>query len=147
MSSFSDTNIVDIEEILTPRELLREIPVAPRQEAIVGTYRKTIEDILDGRDMRLLAVVGPCSVHDIVGATEFASRLAALSHELCESLFIVMRVYFEKPREICGIRIAKRFPITTLRCRQRILRYFCNRFAHQKPLTSVQAQQIFVRLR
>lgn len=102
MSSFSDANIIDIEEILTPRELHREIPIAPRQEAIVGTYRKTIEDILDGRDLRLLVVVGPCSVHDIVGATEFASRLSALSHELCESLFIVMRVYFEKPRGNTG---------------------------------------------
>ncbi len=102
MSSFFDANIVDVEEIFTPRELQREIPITPRQEAVVGTYRKTIEDILDGRDTRLLAVVGPCSVHDIVGATEFASRLASLSHELCESLFIVMRVYFEKPRGNTG---------------------------------------------
>ena len=98
MSSLSNTNIESVEEILTPRELQREIPTTPRQETVVGSARKTIEDILDGRDTRLLAVVGPCSIHDIPGASEFASKLSSLAHELNDSLFIVMRVYFEKPR-------------------------------------------------
>ena len=102
MSSFSDKNIVDVEEILTPRDLHNEIPFTSRQETVVGKFRQTIEEILDGRDTRLLVVVGPCSVHDIEGATEFATRLSALAHELGDSLFIVMRVYFEKPRGTTG---------------------------------------------
>ena len=102
MSSLSDKNIESVEEIITPRELQREIPVTPRQEAAVGKFRQTIEDILDGRDTRLLAVVGPCSIHDIVGATEFASKLSVLARELNDSLYIIMRVYFEKPRGKSG---------------------------------------------
>lgn len=102
MSTLTDKNIVEVEEIFTPRELRREIPITPRQEAVVGKFRKTIEDILDGRDPRLLVVVGPCSIHDISSATEFASRLSALAHELSDSLFVVMRVYFEKPRDTSG---------------------------------------------
>lgn len=102
VSALTDKNIVEVEEIFTPRELRRAIPITPRQEMVVGKFRKTIEDILDGRDPRLLAVVGPCSIHDIESATEFASRLSGLAHELSDSLFIVMRVYFEKPRDQSG---------------------------------------------
>ncbi len=102
MSALTDKNIVAVETIITPRQLRREVPITPRQETLVGRFRKTIEDILDGRDPRLLAVVGPCSIHDIAGATEFASRLSSLAHELNDVLFIVMRVYFEKPRGNSG---------------------------------------------
>jgi len=102
VSALTDKNIVAVETIITPRQLRREVPITPRQETLVGRFRKTIEDILDGRDPRLLAVVGPCSIHDIAGATEFASRLSSLAHELNDVLFIVMRVYFEKPRGNSG---------------------------------------------
>ena len=102
MSSYPDKNITNITGISSPNEILREIGITPRQRALVGEFRKKIEDILDGRDLRLLAVVGPCSIHDIEGATEFAKRLSSLAHELEEDLMIVMRVYFEKPRGTCG---------------------------------------------
>jgi len=98
MSALTDKNIEAVEDILTPRELQRELALNPGQEASICRFRETIEAILDGRDVRLLAVVGPCSIHDIRGATEFASRLASLARELNDSLFVVMRVYFEKPR-------------------------------------------------
>jgi 3-deoxy-7-phosphoheptulonate synthase len=102
MSFLTNKNIDSVEEILTPRDFMREIPITPRQESVVGNFRQTIQDILDGRDLRLLAVVGPCSIHDIKGATEFAKRLSELAHELMDSLFVVMRVYFEKPRDNIG---------------------------------------------
>ena len=102
MSFLTDKNIESVEEIFTPRDFMREIPITSRQESVVGNFRQTIQGILDGRDLRLLAVVGPCSIHDIKGATEFAQRLSALAHELQESLYIIMRVYFEKPRNDSG---------------------------------------------
>ncbi|MGI5869012.1 MAG: 3-deoxy-7-phosphoheptulonate synthase [Kiritimatiellia bacterium] len=98
MNMLTDKNIDAVEEIITPRELRRELPLNPAQEASINRFRETIEAILDGRDVRLLAVVGPCSIHDIRGATEFASKLSDLAHELSDSLFVIMRVYFEKPR-------------------------------------------------
>lgn len=90
--------IRSIDEILSPAELKRFDPILPQQEKNILQFRKTIRNILDGTDVRLLAVVGPCSIHDVEGADEYARKLAALSHELSESLYIIMRVYFEKPR-------------------------------------------------
>ena len=90
--------IRSIDEILTPAELKRFDPILPQQEKNILQFRRTIRNILDGTDVRLLAVVGPCSIHDVEGADEYARKLAALSHELSESLYVIMRVYFEKPR-------------------------------------------------
>lgn len=84
--------------ILSPAELKKFDPLLPQQEKNIFAFRKTIRDILDGSDVRLLAVVGPCSIHDPEGADEYARRLASLAHELSDSLYVVMRVYFEKPR-------------------------------------------------
>ena len=90
--------IRSIDLLPSPAELKRFDPLLPQQEKLVAGFRNTIRAILDGSDARLLAVVGPCSIHDVVEADEYARRLSALAHELSESLFVIMRVYFEKPR-------------------------------------------------
>ena len=102
MARRAQSGIESADEIITPAALRRELPLAAGMGAAIAGYRNTIEAIIDGADPRLLAIVGPCSIHDIAGATEFAKRLSALAHELSDSLFIVMRVYFEKPRGITG---------------------------------------------
>ncbi|MCX2959663.1 MAG: 3-deoxy-7-phosphoheptulonate synthase, partial [Serratia symbiotica] len=68
----------------------------------IATARKTIADILQGRDHRLLVVCGPCSIHDPDAALDYARHLKTLSAELSDQLYIVMRVYFEKPRTTVG---------------------------------------------
>ena len=100
---FNPNNLVrSVDPLLSPADLKRFDPLLPQQEKLVAGFRKTIREILDGSDARLLAVVGPCSIHDVVGADDYAQRLSALAHELSESLFVVMRVYFEKPRTTVG---------------------------------------------
>lgn len=96
---FNPNNAIkSTDEIITPAELRRFDPLLPQQEKLVHSFRQNIRDILDGRDVRLLAVVGPCAIHDVLEADEYARRLSALAHELSDSLYVVMRVYFEKPR-------------------------------------------------
>jgi 3-deoxy-7-phosphoheptulonate synthase len=86
----------------TPGEIKSRLPLSARAEKTVFEARLTVEHILDRRDPRLLIVVGPCSVHDPVAAMDYAHRLKRLADELSDSLFIVMRVYFEKPRTTTG---------------------------------------------
>ncbi|RYX84833.1 3-deoxy-7-phosphoheptulonate synthase [bacterium] len=85
-----------------PRALREEIALSPEVAQTVREGRTAIENILAGRDNRFLAIVGPCSIHDPAAATDYARRLARLRHELRDSLEIVMRVYFEKPRTTVG---------------------------------------------
>src|SRR5262245_63819538 len=88
---------------LTPPEVLRaELPAGDAEYEVVLRARETIRNILDGRDSRLLAVVGPCSIHDPEAAVDYARRLAALARRVDDRLFVVMRVYFEKPRTTIG---------------------------------------------
>jgi 3-deoxy-7-phosphoheptulonate synthase len=86
----------------SPRVLREEIPLSPEVAQTVRDGRTTIENILNGQDGRFLAIVGPCSIHDPRAALDYARRLAKLRHELRDSLEIVMRVYFEKPRTTVG---------------------------------------------
>lgn len=97
-----DTRITEITELAPPAHLLREFPVS--ESAATTTYdaRCAIHRILHGTDDRLLVVVGPCSIHDYDAAIDYATRLAALKHELADRLIVVMRVYFEKPRTTVG---------------------------------------------
>jgi 3-deoxy-7-phosphoheptulonate synthase len=77
----------------------------PASEAVlqtVSTARRALIDIMQGRDRRLFVVVGPCSIHDVAAAREYAHRLHALADELADTLLLVMRVYFEKPRTTVG---------------------------------------------
>lgn len=88
--------------LLTPAQLSEELPVSDRALEKIRQSRNTIGDIIHRRDHRLLVIAGPCSVHDIDAAKKYALRLKEL-HEACkDTLYIVMRVYFEKPRTTVG---------------------------------------------
>ena len=97
-----DLRIVKTRPLLAPAILAEEIPLTETASTTVYETRRAIEAILDGRDARLLVVVGPCSVHDTKAALEYATRLKPIADALCDSLLVVMRVYFEKPRTIVG---------------------------------------------
>ncbi|WP_263142815.1 3-deoxy-7-phosphoheptulonate synthase [Pseudomonas sp. RIT-PI-AD] len=97
-----DLNVASNETLITPEQLKREIPLTETALRTVVNGRQVIRDILDGRDHRLFVVVGPCSIHDIKAAHEYAARLKNLAAEVADSLFLVMRVYFEKPRTTVG---------------------------------------------
>jgi 3-deoxy-7-phosphoheptulonate synthase len=88
--------------LLAPATVIGEFPLTPQAAQLVHSGRRRVEGILRAEDPRLLLVVGPCSIHDPVAAVEFAEKLKALADEVAESLFIVMRVYFEKPRTVIG---------------------------------------------
>lgn len=94
---------ISAEDVLvTPESLSQELPVSEKALEAISDARKTISDIIHRRDHRMLVVCGPCSIHDIDAAKEYALRLKEL-HESCkDTLFIVMRVYFEKPRTTTG---------------------------------------------
>jgi 3-deoxy-7-phosphoheptulonate synthase len=93
-----DLRIKKLKPLIPPAILMEEIPLSETAERIVAGTRKAIENIMDRRDRRLLVIVGPCSIHDTDAAREYGSRLAALRQRYADSLEIVMRVYFEKPR-------------------------------------------------
>lgn len=97
-----DLNIDSNTPLLTPEQLKRDIPLSEAARATVSHGRQVIRDILDGKDQRLFVVIGPCSIHDIKAAKEYAGRLKELAAEVSETLFLVMRVYFEKPRTTVG---------------------------------------------
>jgi 3-deoxy-7-phosphoheptulonate synthase len=97
-----DIRIDRLKPLLPPAILMEELPVSERASTIVALARQAISRILRGEDDRLVLVVGPCSIHDLGAAEEYAARLKAISEELRHELYIVMRVYFEKPRTIAG---------------------------------------------
>ncbi len=99
--SVRDRRIEQVVPLATPALLLHEHPLPPERAADVTRSRAEITRILDREDPRLLVVVGPCSVHDVSAAHDYARRLAALASDLPE-LLVVMRVYFEKPRTTTG---------------------------------------------
>jgi 3-deoxy-7-phosphoheptulonate synthase len=88
--------------LITPAELKREIPLTDKARAVISQGRKNIENILERKDHRLIVVVGPCSIHDLKAAHDYANRLKALEEKVGDTLLIVMRVYFEKPRTTTG---------------------------------------------
>ena len=97
-----DVNIRQLDPIPAPRYFIKELPLTDAMRDLVLDSRSQIRDVLHGRDDRLLAIVGPCSIHDPKAAHDYAMRLAALNRELGDRLLIVMRVYFEKPRTTIG---------------------------------------------
>ena len=99
------TNNLHVREsirLLTPRELKTRFPMTEAANRTVVEGRNTIISILNRTDPRLLVVLGPCSIHDTKAALEYAAKLKALQAELAEQFYIVMRVYFEKPRTTIG---------------------------------------------
>jgi 3-deoxy-7-phosphoheptulonate synthase len=97
-----DRRIERVVPLLAPDALLEELPLSREQADVVIRGRRDVRAVLDGADARLLAVVGPCSVHDPDATLEYAGRLGALSRDLSGELLIAMRVYFEKPRTTTG---------------------------------------------
>ena len=97
-----NVNVVAQDVLLTPEELKRRVPMTEKAERTVLEGRHQVERVLDRKDHRLLIVVGPCSIHDPAAALDYARRLKALADEVSDTLLIVMRVYFEKPRTTTG---------------------------------------------
>ncbi|BDG08752.1 3-deoxy-7-phosphoheptulonate synthase [Anaeromyxobacter paludicola] len=95
-------NVGSFEAMPPPDQLKQRLPVSEKAAVTVVEGRRTVEAILDRSDPRLLVVVGPCSIHDPVAGLEYARRLRALADELADTLFLVMRVYYEKPRTTTG---------------------------------------------
>ncbi|MEB3752960.1 3-deoxy-7-phosphoheptulonate synthase [Acinetobacter sp. MD2(2019)] len=101
-TDIDDINIQSIQPLVTPAQLKAELPLSETAYQSVFNGRETIRKILDGEDKRLFVVIGPCSIHDIKAAHEYADRLKVLSEQVKDTLYIVMRVYFEKPRTTVG---------------------------------------------
>jgi 3-deoxy-7-phosphoheptulonate synthase len=97
-----DVRIGAVRPLMTPALLQERVPVGDDTLALVESSRKSIADVLHGRDDRLVVVVGPCSIHDHDQALDYGRRLKAVADELAADLLIVMRAYFEKPRTTVG---------------------------------------------
>jgi 3-deoxy-7-phosphoheptulonate synthase len=97
-----DVRVREIDELITPEQLLDELPVTPQAKQTTRLARQAIHRILAGGDDRLIAIVGPCSVHDTHAAMEYAKRLRQEAERLKDDLLVIMRVYFEKPRTTVG---------------------------------------------
>jgi 3-deoxy-7-phosphoheptulonate synthase len=95
-------NVASQNVLVTPQQLDQALPMSEQIKEVVNDSRQAIWDILDRKDPRLFVVVGPCSIHDTTAAMEYARRLQALADEVQDTLLIVMRVYFEKPRTTVG---------------------------------------------
>lgn len=97
-----DLRIREIKELCPPAHVMREFPCGEQASEVVHGSREAIHRILHGKDDRLVVVIGPCSIHDPKAALEYAERLTKLREKHADSLEIVMRVYFEKPRTTVG---------------------------------------------
>ncbi len=102
MTATSDLHVVETRPLLPPSLLHAELPIDEKASKTVSDTRKCIQEILLGHDPRLLVIVGPCSVHDVVAAKDYASQLTSLREKFSQHLEVVMRVYFEKPRTTVG---------------------------------------------
>ncbi|MFV0476558.1 MAG: 3-deoxy-7-phosphoheptulonate synthase [Parahaliea sp.] len=101
-SSTDDLRIRKTNELMSPESIIHDIAVSDAAADTVQQARRSIHNILTGEDDRLLAIVGPCSIHDPAAARDYASRLRAAADNVMDDVFVVMRVYFEKPRTIVG---------------------------------------------
>jgi 3-deoxy-7-phosphoheptulonate synthase len=102
ISNTDDLRIQRTNELVSPEQLIRDLPVSEAGAETVAGARRAIHHILSGADDRLLAVVGPCSIHDPEAARDYADRLKAVAARIADDVFVVMRVYFEKPRTTVG---------------------------------------------
>jgi 3-deoxy-7-phosphoheptulonate synthase len=97
-----DLRITAMNEVISPEQLHEDCQISEAASKLIFDTRTAIHNILNGKDDRLLVIIGPCSIHDPDAAREYAIRLKEMRNELGEDLLIVMRVYFEKPRTTVG---------------------------------------------
>lgn len=97
-----DVRVDLISPLLPPQILIEDVPSTPDATNTVNKTRKEVYNILDGKDDRLIVVVGPCSIHDPKAAIEYGKKLVQEKNRLAEDLLVIMRVYFEKPRSVVG---------------------------------------------
>jgi len=102
ITQIENVNILSNDALITPAILKQKLPLTFKAEKTVAISRQIIRDILNHKDKRIFVVVGPCSIHDINAAYEYAIKLRKLADKVSETLFLVMRVYFEKPRTTVG---------------------------------------------
>lgn len=102
MSKIFNLDAIHIEPLPSPSALKQELPAMPKHVEFVHESRYRIQRILDGEDPRMLLIVGPCSIHDITAAKEYAIKLHQLSSRISKSFLVAMRAYFEKPRTTLG---------------------------------------------
>ncbi|HEY9134630.1 MAG TPA: 3-deoxy-7-phosphoheptulonate synthase [Pseudomonadales bacterium] len=95
-------NISSQKVLITPSALKKELPASEAAISTIVAGRQTIKNILDRKDHRIFVVVGPCSIHDVKAALEYGTKLKALADKVSDTLYLVMRVYFEKPRTTVG---------------------------------------------
>jgi 3-deoxy-7-phosphoheptulonate synthase len=97
-----DLNIKSTQALITPEQLKADLPISEKAISSVEQGREDVKNILDRKDHRMFLVIGPCSIHDVQAAKEYAEKLKALSDKVSDTLLLVMRVYFEKPRTTVG---------------------------------------------
>ena len=102
INQIHNTNIESETVITSPIDLRQKISVSDQGEMNILSSRKSVGEIFSGKDERLIVIVGPCSIHDIKAAKEYALKLKSLQKEVEKSIYIMMRVYFEKPRTTVG---------------------------------------------
>jgi 3-deoxy-7-phosphoheptulonate synthase len=102
MSILDHLNKVSTKVLPTPKQIIQEFPLSLKQENFIHKSRMEVKKVLSPSDPRLLLIVGPCSIHDIIAAKEYATKLRDLAESVADSFYIVMRVYFEKPRSTLG---------------------------------------------
>ena len=99
-----DINIGKIQKLPTPADYESSIPLSETQRSFIFEGRQSIIDILSGKDDRLLAIVGPCSIHDVNAGIEYAKKLKKCSEKIESKILVLMRVYLEKPRTNIGLK-------------------------------------------
>ncbi len=101
-NAVDNLNVASQEVLITPEALKKALPASDAVNRIISESRQVVKDILDKKDHRLFVVIGPCSIHDVDAAIDYAQKLKALSDKINDSIYVIMRVYFEKPRTTVG---------------------------------------------
>ena len=102
MTNITNINIRELSNLPSPEFYQKKFPSSEQQTSLIKESRKTIENIIEGKDSRLLLLMGPCSIHDTKAGIEYAEKLKELAEKVSKNIYIVMRVYFEKPRTTVG---------------------------------------------
>ncbi len=100
--ALENVNVLSQEVLVTPADLKKELPITEKAAITMVEGRESVQNILDYKDPRIMVVIGPCSIHDVKAAMDYATRLQKLAKDVGDTLLIIMRVYFEKPRTTVG---------------------------------------------